>query len=495
MNEIALVPKPVDLHGRAHEWETLTRFASNPNAGATLGLVYGRRRQGKTLMLELLAEATGGFLYGAQQQTEAQNLADMGAQYARYVGAPAPTAFADWREAIEAMLRLSVGRATPIPVIIDEFPYLIATSPALPSYLQLALSPRSLARRESQARLILCGSALTTMRGLLGGGAPLRGRAVMELIVRPFRYREAASFWGLEGDPELAFRVNALVGGTPAYREMCADAPRSMRGFDRWVTSSLLNPGSAMFREGNLLLREEPDIADPTSYAGVLAAVSQGRVRRTEIAAALGRPATAIAHLLSGLEQIGLLERLDDAFREKRGMYRIGDPLIRFSQLITARHEGQLVRHEAARVWADATDTVSSRIYGPHFEDLAREWVIAHASTDTLGGRPNFVRPATISCREHREGHELDVVAVESKPSQPDQVLAIGEAKATSKPVDVGAVSRLEHLRTLLPSRVIAGPPKLLLFSLRGFTPALDQAAHGRADLELVDLGRLYRGE
>ncbi len=489
------IVKPADLHGRTHEWATLTGFVGRPTTGAALGLVYGRRRQGKTLMLELLAEATGGFLYGAQQQTQTQNLADIGAQYARYVGAPAPVAFGGWRDAIEALLDLGAGHEEPVPIIIDEFPYLIATSPALPSYLQTALSPRSVARRPSRARLILCGSALTTMQGLLGGGAPLRGRAVMELVVRPFDYREAATFWGLDHEPELAFRVNAILGGTPAYREMCGDAPRSVGTFDRWVASSLLDPGSAMFREGNLVLREEPDIADPTAYAGVLTAVSQGRVRRTEIAAALGRPATSIAHLLAGLEQVGLLERLEDAFREKRGVYRIGDPLIRFHRLVIARNEGRLVRHDATRVWDDVADTVAAKIYGPHFENLAREWTIAHASAGTLGGSPQWVRPATIACREHGEGHELDVVAVRSTPSQSDQVLAIGEAKATRKPVDVAELQRLEHLRALLPDRATATPPKLFLFSRAGFTAAVLRAREQRRDLELVDLDRLYRGD
>jgi AAA+ ATPase superfamily predicted ATPase len=446
-------------------------------------------------MLELLAEETGGFLYGAQQQTEAQNLADFGTALARFTGASAPLAFADWRQALDALFRLRTGDSPPLTVVIDEFPYLVATTPSLPSILQLALSPRGFANRESRVRLILCGSALTTMRGLLSGGAPLRGRALMELVVRPFWYREAADFWGLADDPELAFRVNALVGGTPAYRDMCGGAPTSRQAFNRWVASSVLSPSSAMFREGNLMLREEPALADPTPYAGVLSAVSHGRARRSEIAATIGRPATAIDHLLAGLDEIGLLARVEDAFKQRRGMYRIADPLIRLHQLVVARHEALLVRREAARVWSEVEDTVVSRIYGPHFEDLAREWVLAHASTSTVGGQADWVRPATLSCREHREGHELDVVAMRSAPFEPDRVLAIGEAKAISKPVGVGNLQRLEHLRDLLPDARVIEPPRLLLFGRAGFSTALTAASAGRSDVELVDLDRMYRGD
>jgi uncharacterized protein len=123
--------------------------------------------------------------------------------------------------------------------------------------------------------------------------------------------------------------VHSLVGGTPAYLEKAGGPPRSARDFDAWVVRGLLNPAGAMFREGNLLLREQPDFTDPTPHSSVLTAVSTGRTRRTEIAAALGRAATAIAHPLAGLEAIGMLERVEDAFRDRRGQYRIGDPVVR----------------------------------------------------------------------------------------------------------------------------------------------------------------------
>lgn len=481
--------KPDVLHDRGWEWQSLSDFATNTAQGSTLGLVYGRRRQGKTLLLELLAEHTGGLMYGAQEQTERQNLTDLGRAYARHIGVAGQVAFNGWPEALQALLSLDG------PIILDEFPYLAATSPSLPSQLQLALSPRGQAKRTGRARLILCGSALSTMRGLLGAGAPLRGRASMELIVRPFWYREAAEFWGLADNPDLAFRVNALVGGTPAYLEMCGSAPRSSRDFDSWVARTLLNPASAMFREGNLLLREEPEITDPTSYTSVLSAVSQGRIRRNEIAFTLGKPATAIAHPLSGLESIGLLERVEDAFREKRGTYRIADPVVRLSQLIIHREERRLVRREGPRVWHDAIDTVSGKIYGPHLEELAREWTISHASEETLGGRASWARPATLACKLHQEAHELDMVAVQSRPYQGDRVLAIGDVKAMTKPFDVPALERLDHLRELLPDQLISDSPNLILFGRGGFTTALRRATESRSDVELVDMDRLYRGE
>ncbi|WP_377268647.1 ATP-binding protein [Peterkaempfera sp. SMS 1(5)a] len=485
--------KPRRLFGRDAEWGALSEFAASDQPGASLGLVYGRRRQGKTLMLELLVREMGGFLFAATQQSEAQNLADLGSAYAAFRGLRRPVLFSDWRDALDEVLR--IGEDAQVPVVIDEFPYLVAASPALPSYLQASLSPLSHAKEHTRTRLILCGSALTTMAQLLGGGAPLRGRASMELVVRPFRFREAAAFWGVEEDPELAFRLHALVGGTPAYREMSGGVgPGSVADFDVWVQRRLLNPASAMFREGGLLLREEPSISDPTSYAATLTAVSAGNHRRSQIAAALGRPSSALAHLLSGLQDIGLLEQVDDALRDKRSTFKVAEPVVRLHQLLIQRHEPELVVGRADRVWAENADTVAGKIYGPHFEELARQWCFEHASDETLGGRASWVRPTEIPCREHRRGHELDLVVGESPAFGSERITAIGEAKGTAKPVDVPELERLDHLRGLLPSERVGPLPKLLLFARSGFTDQLRRVAGSRSDVELVDLKRLYQG-
>jgi len=487
-----VIAKPGRLFDRDAEWQELTEFAASADSGATLGLVYGRRRQGKTLLLELLALELGGFLFAATQQSEAQNLADLGAAYAAYRGLRQPVLFASYRDALDELLRL--GDERPTAVIIDEFPYLVAATRALPSYLQQALSPLGHARGQTKTRLILCGSALTTMSELLGGGAPLRGRARLELVVRPFGFREAAEFWGVADDPRLAFRLHALTGGTPAYKEMCGGkGPQSLADFDPWVERRLLNPASAMFREGGLLLREEPSITDPTSYAAALAAISAGSTRRSQIAAALGRQAGAIAHLLTGLADIGLIEHVEDALRGKRSEFRIAEPIVRLHQLITARYEPELVAGRAERVWERGAATVAAKIYGPHFEDLARQWCLRWAAEDTLGGLASTVRPTEIACVEHRDRHELDIVVIDETGTA-SRITAIGEAKAANAPVDTRELRRLEHLRGLLPADRVGQPPKLLLFSRSGFTPGLAGEASPRPDVELITLDRIYQG-
>lgn len=489
---MAGLSKPGELYDRDVEWRDLTTFATRPDVGASLALVYGRRRQGKTLMLELLAEVTGGFMATGLQQSDAQNLQLLGHAYGRHANLSVPVRFTDWFEAMDALLALGEDSARPVPVILDEFPYLAAGQRVLPSVIQNALSPRSRARRHSRARLILCGSAITTMRNLLQGSAPLRGRATTELLVQPFGFRDAAGFWGLLDRPSLAMRTHALVGGTPAYRDMCASAPAD--DLDGWVVDTLLNPASAMFREGHVLLSEEPAISDLAPYYSVLGAISQGNTRRGEIAHVLGRDDSALTHPLALLEHAGLVTRREDALRRKRTTYHIAEPILRLHQLVIRPYEERLSRRAGARVWSEVADTVRTKIYGPHFAGIAREWCMAHASPATLGGPASHARPAVLACPRHRASHELDVVVTSVQAGQADRVVAVGEAKWQAAPMSIEQLARLEHVRTLLPSAVAPAPPQLLLFA-PGFSAELARAAASRADVELVDLPRLYRGE
>jgi hypothetical protein len=60
-------------------------------------------------------------------------------------------------------------------------------------------------------RLVLCGSALSVMSGLLSGQRALRGRVSSTLRIDPFDFREAASYWDVAGNWPAALR-------RPSYR-------------------------------------------------------------------------------------------------------------------------------------------------------------------------------------------------------------------------------------------------------------------------------------
>jgi uncharacterized protein len=312
--------------------------------------------------------------------------------------------------------------------------------------------------------------------------------------MRPLGFRQAAEFWGVAADPELAFRLHALTGGPPEYKELCGSAgPRSLADFDDWVRLRLLDPAGPMFGAGRLPPFEGSPLADPAACASALGAICAGAARPPEIAAALGRPDAAVADLLAALAGLGLIERLQDPLNSERSVCVIVKPIARLHQLVIAPNEAELAAGRADRVWARSQAIVADRIYRPHFGSVARQWCLRHAGDGTLGGVARGARLTAVGCREHQQEHELEAVIVED-PIATGRIIAIGEAKAAGGPMDAAQLRRLEHLRGLLPGDRVRQPPRLLLFSRSGFTAGLVEEAAGRSDVELVGLERIYGG-
>lgn len=384
-------------------------------------------------------------------------------------------------------------------VVLDEFPYLVRANRELPSVIQHALTPGRAERARSRARVLLCGSALSFMGGLLTGSAPLHGRAGLELLVPPLDHRAAAAFWGLT-DPRAAIRVHAIVGGTPAYRREYVqdDAPSGPDDVDDWVVRAVLNPARPLFREARYLLAEDPSLREPALYHSVLAAVAEGNRTRGGIASYIGRKATDLQHPLTVLEDAGLLVRQPDLLRSGRSSYRITEPLVNFYHAVMRPAWTLLEQRQGRRVWRRSQQRFTSAVLGPHFEELVRQWVVRYASPTTVGGEVSDVGHACLVDPRHRTGFELALVVLGDPPvarrGQP--LLAIGEAKWSER-LGLGQLARLELARELLRTRpgIDAGATRLVLASGTGFSAELQAAAGARPDLVLVDPGRMYHGD
>ncbi len=485
--------KPGDMFDRDREWTALSRFALDDQPGAMLGVVSGRRRQGKTFLLEALCRARGGFYFGATEATDAVSLRRISAALTEHVAPPSPFHFANWAEAIDALLELGAQR--PVPVVIDEFPYLAKGNSELPSIIQEALRPLRSQRADSRTRLILCGSALSFMGGLLSGNAPLRGRAGLEMLVRPLDFRPAAEFWGIT-DPHLAVQVHAIVGGTPAYRREFArgDVPADADDFDAWVERTVLNPETPLFREPRYLLAEEPDLRDPALYLTVLAAVADGNATRGGIAGYLERKAVDLAHPITVLEDVGLLHRDADVFRQNRSEYRITEPLIRYYHAIMRPAWAQLERPGSAhRVWLASQRRFQSNVLGPHFEQICRDWTLHNADPEILGGLPASVGHGVVHDPTTRTSHEIDVAAIGIDEGHATPLLAIGEAKWNDV-IGGGHIERLRQIRDLITraGRYDTSATRLLLFSGAGFNDNARNLAASSPDVVLIGLSDLY---
>ena len=481
-----MTAKPGHIFDRNQEWAGLDAFAANPYPGAMLGVVSGRRRQGKSFLLEALTTATGGLYFPAVEATDAVSLRAFTAALVRQ-GIPVSRPLLDWDDAVRLLFSSVAGE--PRVVVIDEFPFLVKTNPSLPSIIQRELGPGGAGQR-SAARLLLCGSAMSVMGQLLAGQAPLRGRASLELLVSPFGYRDAARFWNAD-DPELAVLLHAVVGGTPAYRRefVAFDVPDGRDDFDAWVLRTVLNRQSPLFREARYLLAEETEIRDPGLYHSVLAAIASGNQTNGGIANYVGRKSAVITHPLNVLEDAALIAREPDLFRGGKWLYRVSEPLITFYEVVMRPEWFRLEGGFADQVWRDLRPDFLSRVIGPHFESLCRAFVpLADGLVD---GPVGDVGAGVVKDPEKRTPIQVDVaVLAPPEANGRRRVLSLGEVKWGEVMTPYHA-ERLARARRLLATSFDVTDCALACYSGAGFSA--DLRAMAGPGLSLVSLADIYR--
>lgn len=471
--------------------DVVSNFIDSAARRPLLGLVYGRRRIGKSTLLVSEVDRRQGFYFEATRVGSRVQLDRLGAELGHHLGV-GRLALDTWDDAIRALVAL--GANGPVPVVIDEFGHVLEADRSVDSTIAAAFGPGARRGPASQARLVLCGSAISVMRALTAGEAPLRGRAGMELIMHANDYRSATAFLNDPADLRTAVQVYAVIGGVVGYATDMVnfDLPAQADDIDRWIVQRILSPGATMRNEATTLLAEDPVMAGGGSllHHSILAAIANGSVTAGSIARQVGKAVSNLAPSLNRLVDAGFVVRLEDPIRDQRPLYALDDPFLQFHYAILDPH-GSLLRDRApGTVWNNRLRaSFDSRVRGPAFEAQARTWARRFASTSTLdpGSR---IGPSVVTI--DGVDHELDLVAATDGPTAGERtIVALGEAKA-GETLGTGHLNRLERARTALGQRAVDA--RLLLFGTE-IDPSLARAASTRTDVEVVDLDRLYHGD
>jgi uncharacterized protein len=347
------------------------------DSGEPLGLVWGRRRVGKSWLLGRFAgELPRAVVHAGGARPLEQELRVFSSEVARaglsgvrdLVARP----FTSWDDAVEALA--GIGRDTPVLVVLDELPELLRSDASLESVLRAAVDRLG---SPSPLRILLCGSAVRTMASLAEERRPLFGRLGLRLPVHPFRPHEAAEM--LRGlSPADRALVWGLVGGVPLYLSWW-DQDRSI---DENLAELVCSPGGRLLNEGQLLLATEGDVH---GLAGpVLAAIAAGRTKFSEIRDSVHTDPT---RTLERLAEIHLVERVvpvtEDPARTRRARYRVADNFLAFWLGIVDSYRAEIDRGLGGSILPVLAASLDD-FMGDRWEEAFREHLRRLATTGML---------------------------------------------------------------------------------------------------------------
>ncbi len=361
---------PVDAApfiGRARELAVLHELAASKKA--ELFVLYGRRRVGKTELLQRLCEEHRSVYFLAAQVRDKDNLRAFQAAMQEGLGDPLieNVQFPDWAAALAyAAERTGDER---LVIVLDEFPYLCEGNKGLPSLIQRFWDQRG---KRSRLMLVLCGSQVSFMeREVLAERSPLFGRRTGQRRLEPLGPTEALSFfpnWKLR-ERMLAY---GIVGGMPAYLRRFDDADTLAANVQR----EMLRPEGYLFDEVQFLLHTE--LKNPATYNSILTAVAQGAERVGDIALSVGVDSPTANKYLHVLRELRVIEREipltdPDPLRSRRGTYRIADHFIAFHFRHLQPHLSLIEAGRGARVLEDFVLPDRERLYDEARTDFLLE--------------------------------------------------------------------------------------------------------------------------
>lgn len=288
-------------------------------------ILYGRRRVGKTYLLQHFMKGKKHAYYLCTKGNEAEQIRLLSKMVGETFNDTALTLspFSDWRTLFLYLHEKAQNEK--FLLVIDEFPYLINANPAITSVFQKYWD-EYLSR--TRIMLILCGSSIAMMEGeVLAHRSPLYGRRTGQWKVKPLDFENALKFFPKGAPIDEAVRIYAITGGVPFY---LAELDLSKTVTEN-IMEKIAKKGKILYEEGELLLKEE--LRDPQTYFSMLEAMSAGNAKQTEIANRVGMLSTALPRYLSTLERLEYIRKIapvTEPKRSKKTIYKIKDNFMDF---------------------------------------------------------------------------------------------------------------------------------------------------------------------
>lgn len=443
-------------------------------------VIYGRRRVGKTALINEFCRDKKTIYFSALKATAAENLSALSKAVYQYEQPNADTypEFSSFEGVLDEISRL--GKEERIVFVIDEYPYLAEAYHAISSRLQHLIDHTW---QEGKLYLILCGSSMSFMqKQVLGYESPLYGRRTAQFKIEPMTYRETAVFHS-ELTAEMNAYIYGITGGIPHY----INKLNVTDSLDDSLMDNLFDRSAYLFEEPDNLLKQE--LREPAVYNAVIRAIAEGASKLNEIATKVGMESGPCSKYINVLMELGLIKK-ETAITEKstrKTIYMIEDNFFRFWYRFVPQNMSSISAGRFARMYDRVVKSKMHDFMGLIFEKMCREYLMYYAE-DLPFDLADIGQWWGTDPVERKE-IQIDLVGIPvQEANKKISEYLIGSCKFKNEKIGMNELRLMEHYADVF------GKGKAyyyVIFSLGGFTQELIDYAAGNP-VKLISLEDMY---
>ncbi|MEW6744624.1 MAG: ATP-binding protein [Planctomycetota bacterium] len=327
------------FYGRAEELKALRE--ANWRDQAQLIVVYGRRRVGKTALVEqAFSQELVWKFDGLEGLSQKQQLAHFQRQLCLHAGRPhseAPPT--DWEDAFGRLAAAIQGQKDrPLVVFFDEFQWMVGMRSAAVSLFKSCWD--NVFAKHRNLRFVLCGSISSFMVKRVIRSRALYGRVSTEIELPPLTLRDAYSFFEGERSREEVIETAMCLGCVPQYLKELNPRLSLVQNLNEYAFS----PQGYFFGEYQRIFISH--FGRNPSYERVLQILADGPQSTARLASSCRtKTGGTFTSILQDLSLAGFVERyvpLNKGEGSRHVRYRMLDEFLHFHARFIQRHEQEI---------------------------------------------------------------------------------------------------------------------------------------------------------
>lgn len=430
--------------GRKKELNELN-FRFN-NSKKEFGVIYGRRRIGKSTLINEFLKDKPNIFFQAKKDSIYGNLRSFSYEIDKLLDLPKSFVFSSMEEAFDSLIEYAKEKR--FVIAIDEYPYIVNQDASFPSVLQEAID-----RAPENLFFLISGSDVGMLKNELENhNSPLYKRRTFEMNVTKLKYSESLEYLK-NVDNETKIKYLSFTSTYPYYLSaMDFDIP-----FEENIKRLLFNEYGTFFTLPDQLLSNSLNTQDV--YNAILYAVSKRKRSNKEIAEYIHEDEAKVSKYIKTLLQSELLDKRETYNGNKKTVYyEIGDPMLRFWYMFIFNNM-EKIRMNGEFVYNNLQEDIKQFIcYG--FEEVSRLYMDELNSKGLLGNIFAPFKPYKVEKSILNRSIEIDGL------SNDDEKLIVMECKYRKEKFTLSMLKHLEESASVFPSKYNR---VYYLFSKNGF--------------------------